>query len=203
ADIVLGQGGDEIGDGGVGPDGDDAAALLLKDGFDKHGFSPPRPSPCDRMTRLAALCKGGVRRPRTKPLHIFRKRLRVPPVSWRPIMPFLSDALARVTPSATVAIAQRAREMQSAVRDGLALSAGEPGFDTPQNIKDAAVRAIAEGKTKYPNVDGIPELKAAVAEKFRRDNGLGVTAADCFVASGGKQIIFNALLATLNPGDEV
>jgi len=118
-------------------------------------------------------------------------------------MPFLSDALSRVSPSATVAITQRAREMQSAGRDVIALSAGEPDFDTPQNVKDAAVRAIAEGKTKYTNVDGIPELKAAVAEKFRRDNGLDVTAADCFVASGGKQVIFNALLATLNPGDEV
>ena len=118
-------------------------------------------------------------------------------------MPFLSDALARVSPSATVAITQRARDMQAEGRNVIALSAGEPDFDTPQHVKDAAVRAIAAGKTKYTNVDGIPELKAAVAAKFRRDNGLEVTAADCFVGSGGKQIIFNALLATLNPGDEV
>jgi aspartate aminotransferase len=118
-------------------------------------------------------------------------------------MVFLSDALGRVAPSATVAISQKARELARAGRDVIALSAGEPDFDTPQHVKDAAKRAMDEGKTKYTNVDGIPELKEAVAAKFRRDNGLEVTAADCFVSSGGKQIIFNALLATLNPGDEV
>jgi aspartate aminotransferase len=118
-------------------------------------------------------------------------------------MAFLSDALARVAPSATVAISQKARDLQRAGRDVIALSAGEPDFDTPQHVKEAAIRAMNEGKTKYTNVDGIPELKEAVAAKFRRDNGLEVTAADCFVSSGGKQIIFNALLATLNPGDEV
>jgi len=118
-------------------------------------------------------------------------------------MGFLSDALMRVQPSATVGISQKAREMARSGRDIIALSAGEPDFDTPQNVKDAAVAALAAGKTKYTNVDGIPELKEAVAAKFRRDNGLDVTAADCFVSSGGKQIIFNALLATLNPGDEV
>jgi aspartate aminotransferase len=118
-------------------------------------------------------------------------------------MAFLSDALGRVAPSATVAISQKARELARAGRDVIALSAGEPDFDTPQHVKDAAKRAMDEGKTKYTNVDGIPALKEAVAAKFRRDNGLEVTAADCFVSSGGKQIIFNALLATLNPGDEV
>ena len=118
-------------------------------------------------------------------------------------MPFLSDALARIQPSATVAISQRARELQRQGRDVIALSAGEPDFDTPQHVKDAATAAMAAGHTKYTNVDGIPELKEAVAEKFRRDNGLDVTAADCFVSSGGKQILFNAMLATLNPGDEV
>jgi aspartate aminotransferase len=116
---------------------------------------------------------------------------------------FLSDALGRVAPSQTVAITQKARELSRAGRDVIALSAGEPDFDTPQHVKDAAVRAIAEGKTKYTNVDGIPELKQAVAAKFRRDNHLTVEVDDCFVSSGGKQIIFNALLATLNPGDEV
>jgi aspartate aminotransferase len=116
---------------------------------------------------------------------------------------FLSDALGRVAPSQTVAISQKARELQREGRDVIALSAGEPDFDTPQHVKDAAIRAMEAGKTKYTNVDGIPELKEAVAAKFRRDNGLDVTAADCFVSSGGKQIIFNALLATLNPGDEV
>ncbi len=118
-------------------------------------------------------------------------------------MGFLSDALGRVAPSATVAISQKARVLAQEGRDIIALSAGEPDFDTPLNVRDAAKRAMDEGKTRYTNVDGIIELKEAVAAKFRRDNGLNVTAADCFVSSGGKQIIFNALMATLNPGDEV
>jgi aspartate aminotransferase len=118
-------------------------------------------------------------------------------------MGLISDALARVAPSATVGISQLARQMQAKGRDVIALSAGEPDFDTPQNVKDAAIAAMAAGKTKYTNVDGIDELKQAVADKFRRDNGLDVSAQDCFVSSGGKQIIFNAMLATLNPGDEV
>jgi aspartate aminotransferase len=115
----------------------------------------------------------------------------------------LSDALGRVAPSATVAISQKARTMAQEGRDIIALSAGEPDFDTPLHVREAAIRAMNEGKTRYTNVDGIPELKEAVAAKFRRDNGLDVSAADCFVSSGGKQIIFNALMATLNPGDEV
>lgn len=118
-------------------------------------------------------------------------------------MGFLSEALGRVAPSATVGITQKAREMARAGRDVIALSAGEPDFDTPLHVRQAAVEAMSAGKTRYTNVDGIPELKEAVAAKFRRDNGLEVTAADCFVSSGGKQIIFNALMATLNPGDEV
>ncbi|WP_193335183.1 pyridoxal phosphate-dependent aminotransferase [Devosia beringensis] len=118
-------------------------------------------------------------------------------------MGFLSEALARVAPSATVAISQKARLLAQQGRDIIALSAGEPDFDTPLHVRDAAKAAIDGGKTRYTDVDGIPELKEAVAAKFRRDNGLEVTAADCFVSSGGKQIIFNALLATLNPGDEV
>jgi aspartate aminotransferase len=118
-------------------------------------------------------------------------------------MGFLSDSLARVAPSATVAISQKARIMAAEGKDIIALSAGEPDFDTPEHVRNAAKRAMDEGKTRYTNVDGIAELKEAVAAKFRRDNGLNVTAADCFVGSGGKQIIFNALMATLNPGDEV
>ena len=118
-------------------------------------------------------------------------------------MAFLSDALGRVAPSATVAISQKARVMAQEGKDIIALSAGEPDFDTPLHVREAAKKAMDEGKTRYTNVDGIPELKEAVARKFKRDNGLDVTAADCFVASGGKQIIFNALMATLNPGDEV
>lgn len=118
-------------------------------------------------------------------------------------MAFLSDAILRIAPSATVAISRKAADMKRAGRDVISLAAGEPDFDTPLNVREAAIRAMAEGKTRYTNVDGIPELKEAVARKFKRDNGLEVGAADCMVSSGGKQIIFNALLATLNPGDEV
>ena len=118
-------------------------------------------------------------------------------------MAFLSDAILRIAPSATVAISRKAADMKRNGRDVISLAAGEPDFDTPLNVREAAVRAMNAGKTRYTNVDGIPELKEAVARKFKRDNGLNVTAADCMVSSGGKQIIFNALLATLNPGDEV
>ncbi|SFV29895.1 aspartate aminotransferase [Devosia crocina] len=118
-------------------------------------------------------------------------------------MAFLSDALGRVAPSATVAISQKARVLAQEGRDIIALSAGEPDFDTPVHVRDAAKAAMDQGKTRYTNVDGIAELKETVARKFKRDNGLDVSAADCFVSSGGKQIIFNALMATLNPGDEV
>ncbi|MDF2798190.1 MAG: aspartate aminotransferase [Devosia sp.] len=118
-------------------------------------------------------------------------------------MKLLSDALDRVAPSATVAITQKARDMVAVGKDVIALSAGEPDFDTPLHVREAGIRAINEGKTRYTNVDGIAELKEAVAAKFRRDNGLEVRADECFVGSGGKQIIFNALMATLNPGDEV
>ncbi|MBD8064006.1 pyridoxal phosphate-dependent aminotransferase [Devosia sp. PTR5] len=118
-------------------------------------------------------------------------------------MAFLSEALGRVAPSATVAISQKARMLAAEGRDIIALSAGEPDFDTPEHVRDAAKTAMDEGKTRYTNVDGIAELKEAVAAKFRRDNGLDVTAADCFVSAGGKLIIFNAMMATLNPGDEV
>ena len=118
-------------------------------------------------------------------------------------MAFLSEALMRVAPSATVAITQKARTLAAEGREVIALSAGEPDFDTPEHVREAAIAAINAGKTHYTNVDGIPELKEAVAQKFRRDNGLEVTAQDCFVSSGGKQVIFNALMATLNPGDEV
>jgi aspartate aminotransferase len=118
-------------------------------------------------------------------------------------MGFLSEALGRIQPSATIAVSRKAADMAAAGRDVVSLAAGEPDFDTPAHVREAAIRAINEGKTRYTNVDGIPELKAAVAQKFRRDNGLEVEAADCFVAAGGKQIIFNALLATLDRGDEV
>ncbi|MCA3448335.1 MAG: pyridoxal phosphate-dependent aminotransferase [Rhodobacter sp.] len=118
-------------------------------------------------------------------------------------MAFLSDTLARVKPSATIAVTNKARELAAAGRDIIGLGAGEPDFDTPQNIKDAAKRAIDAGKTKYTAVDGIPELKAAICAKFARENGLTYAPAQISVGTGGKQTLYNAFMATLNAGDEV
>jgi aspartate aminotransferase len=118
-------------------------------------------------------------------------------------MSFLADSLSRVKPSATIAVTNKARELKAAGRDVIGLGAGEPDFDTPENIKEAAIRAIREGKTKYTAVDGIPELKAAIVAKFARENGLAYTPAEITVGTGGKQVLYNALMATLNPGDEV
>ena len=118
-------------------------------------------------------------------------------------MTLLSHALARVKPSPTVAITQMARALKAEGRDVIALSAGEPDFDTPDNIKAAARAAIDRGETKYTAPDGIPELKAAIVAKFRRENGLAYDPSQVMVSTGGKQVLFNALLATLNPGDEV
>src|SRR6185437_847449 len=116
---------------------------------------------------------------------------------------FLSESLDRIKPSPTIAVTQKARDLKAAGRDVIGLGAGEPDFDTPDNIKDAAIAAIRRGETKYTAVEGIPELRAAVANKFKRENNLDYTPAQTFVAPGGKAIVFNALLATLNPGDEV
>ncbi|HUD51959.1 pyridoxal phosphate-dependent aminotransferase [Parvibaculum sp.] len=118
-------------------------------------------------------------------------------------MAFLSDSLKRIKPSATIAATQKARDLKAAGVDVIGLGAGEPDFDTPDNIKAAAIAAIERGETKYTDVGGIPELKKAIAAKFKRENGLDYSPAQCFVAPGGKPIIFNAMLATLNPGDEV
>ena len=118
-------------------------------------------------------------------------------------MPFLSDTLARVKPSLTIAVSTKAGELKAAGKDVIGLGAGEPDFDTPDNIKAAAKAAIDAGKTKYTPVDGIPELKTAIVDKFQRENGLSYTTQQISVASGGKQILFNAFMATLNPGDEV
>ncbi|MHC0054357.1 pyridoxal phosphate-dependent aminotransferase [Actibacterium sp. D379-3] len=118
-------------------------------------------------------------------------------------MSFLSETLARVKPSPTIAVTNKARELKAAGKDVIGLGAGEPDFDTPDNIKEAAKAAIDAGKTKYTAVDGIPELKEAICAKFKRDNGLDYTPAQVSVGTGGKQILYNALVATLNPGDEV
>ena len=118
-------------------------------------------------------------------------------------MAFLADALSRVKPSATIAVTGKARELKAAGRDVIGLGAGEPDFDTPDNIKQAAIQAIRDGKTKYTAVDGIPELKNAISAKFERENGIGYAAGEITVGTGGKQVLYNALMATLNPGDEV
>jgi aspartate aminotransferase len=114
-----------------------------------------------------------------------------------------SAALRRIAPSATIAISAKARALKAAGRDVIALSAGEPDFDTPENIKDAGIAAIKAGKTKYTDPDGMPELKAAICAKFKRENGLDYKPSQVHVAPGGKPVIYNALVATLNPGDEV
>ncbi|CAM5467958.1 Aminotransferase OS=Afipia felis OX=1035 GN=NCTC12722_03413 PE=3 SV=1 [Afipia felis] len=118
-------------------------------------------------------------------------------------MPFLSAALDRVKPSATIAVTDKARQLKAAGRNVIGLGAGEPDFDTPANIKLAAIKAIEAGKTKYTAVDGMPELKDAVAAKFKRENGLTYAPNQITVGTGGKQVLYNALMATINPGDEV
>ena len=115
----------------------------------------------------------------------------------------LSKTLSRVAPSPTLAVTQKARELRAAGIDVIGLGAGEPDFDTPDHIKDAAIEAIRRGETKYTAIDGIPELKKAVIAKFKRNNGLSYEPAQISVAPGGKAILFNAFVATLNPGDEV
>ena len=118
-------------------------------------------------------------------------------------MAFLSDTLSRVKPSATIAVSAKARELKAEGRDVIGLGAGEPDFDTPDNIKAAAVDAINRGETKYTAVPGILELREAIVEKFKRENNLTYTADQVIVGTGGKQILYNAFAATLNPGDEV
>src|SRR6056297_2532341 len=118
-------------------------------------------------------------------------------------MSILSATLARVNPSPTIAMTTKAAEMKAAGRDIIGLSAGEPDFDTPEHIREAGKRAIDEGRSRYTAVDGIPELKAAVCGKFRRENGLDYAPDEVTVGTGGKQVLYNALMATLDPGDEV
>src|SRR6476620_11269828 len=116
---------------------------------------------------------------------------------------FLAASLNRIQPSPTIAMTTKARELKAAGRDVIGLAAGEPDFDTPDNIKEAAIKAIRDGQTKYTAVEGIPELRAAVAAKFKRENNIDYKPSQTFVSPGGKTIIFNALMATVNPGDEV
>jgi aspartate aminotransferase len=118
-------------------------------------------------------------------------------------MGFVAHALERIKPSPTMAITSKARELKAAGHDVIGLGAGEPDFDTPDNVKQAAIEAIKCGETKYTAVDGIPELKAAIVKKFARENDLDYKPSEISVGSGGKQVLYNALLATLNPGDEV
>lgn len=118
-------------------------------------------------------------------------------------MSFLSASLDRIKPSPTIAVSTKAQELKAAGKDVIGLGAGEPDFDTPDHIKEAAIKAIWDGQTKYTAVDGTPACKAAVIEKFKRENGLTFTANQITVNSGGKHTIYNAMVATLNPGDEV
>jgi aspartate aminotransferase len=117
-------------------------------------------------------------------------------------MPLIADALLRVKPSATIAVTQKARDLKSEGRDIVSLSVGEPDFDTPDNIKAAAIAAIQRGETKYTPVAGVNPLREAIAAKFKRENGLDYKASQTIVGTGGKHILFNAFLATVNPGDE-
>jgi aspartate aminotransferase len=119
-------------------------------------------------------------------------------------MAFLADRILRIKPSATIAVSDKARALKAAGRDVIGLGAGEPDFDTPENIKEAAIKAIRAGKaSKYTAVDGIAELKAAIASKFKRENELAYKPSQIIVGTGGKQVLYNALIATINPGDEV
>ncbi len=117
-------------------------------------------------------------------------------------MQLIAERLDRISPSQTIAISTKARALKAQGRDIISLSAGEPDFDTPQNVKDAAVRAIQAGDTKYTDVAGTKALRQAVADKFKRDSGLDYTPEEIIVSTGGKQVIFNAMVATMNPGDE-
>jgi aspartate aminotransferase len=118
-------------------------------------------------------------------------------------MAFIADALSRIKPSATIVLTQKARDLKAQGKDIISLSVGEPDFDTPDNIKEAAIAAIRRGETKYTPVPGIQPLREAIARKFKRENNLDYKASQVIVGTGGKHVIYNALLATLNPGDEV
>ena len=118
-------------------------------------------------------------------------------------MSIISDSLKRIKPSPTIAVTQKARELRAAGKDVIGLGAGEPDFDTPDNIKEAAIKAIKSGDTKYTTVDGTPALKQAIVDKFKRENNLNYSTDQITVGAGGKHVIYNLMMATLNKGDEV
>src|SRR3984957_12495759 len=119
------------------------------------------------------------------------------------VLAFLADSLQRIKPSATLAVTAKANALKRSGRNVIGLGVGEPDFDTPDNIKEAAIKAIRDGRAaKYTNVDGIAELKSAVSAKFKRENGLDYRPNQISIGTGGKQVLYNALVATLNPGDE-
>ena len=151
-----------------------------------------------RDVRGAAGLPGGARLTIGAPLNFSPQ-----PKGASPKMAFLADVLSRVKPSATMAMTQKARDLKAKGSEVISLSVGEPDFDTPDNIKQAAIEAIKRGETKYPPVLGIPPLREAIAAKFRRENGLDYKASDTIVATGGKQILYNAFLVSMNEGDEV
>ena len=118
-------------------------------------------------------------------------------------MSIISDSLKRIKPSPTIAVSTKARELKAAGKDVIGLGAGEPDFDTPENVKEVAIKSIKAGDTKYTAVDGTPDLKKAIVEKFKRENNLDYTVDQVTVGAGGKHVIYNAMMATLNEGDEV
>ena len=118
-------------------------------------------------------------------------------------MSIISDSLKRIKPSPTIAVTQKAKELKAAGKDVIGLGAGEPDFDTPDNVKEAAIEAIKKGDTKYTAVDGTPDLKKAIVEKFKRENNLNYTTDQITVGTGGKQVIYNTFMATLKKGAEV
>src|SRR5258708_36553431 len=157
---------------------------------------------------MRTICRGRRSERRQTPLLKKSAIARSNPVFLRVyVMPlpkgFLAESLGRIKPSPTIAITSKARELKAAGQDVIGLAAGEPDFDTPQNIKDAAIKAIHDGQTKYTAVEGIPELRAAIAANFKRENNVDYKPSQTFVSPGGKTILFNALMATINPGDEV
>src|SRR3569832_655604 len=147
---------------------------------------------------VLATCRRPINGPNRRP------KTRVSTATSELSMAFLADHLKRIKPSPTIAVTDKARHLKAAGRNIIGLGAGEPDFDTPEHIKEAAIRAIKEGRaSKYTAVDGIPELRAAVAQKFKRENKLEYKPSQITVSVGGKQVLYNAFMATLNPGDEV